>query len=338
MVERHLTRADLRGKTIDSHSHVGVELKMYCRNEYPYAETAEGIYYKQLSSGVDVNVVFPFSVDLYCDPSALIKGERIPAENPASVTPYKLENRILMREIFDFRPEISERLIPFVSVDPARDVAGQLEELEKLEERYPIYGIKINPVACQSKASALLDDGKVFLDFAASRDIPYIFHATTVANDIYSQASDILEIAERRPELRFCLAHAMLFNKECLDVARQMDNVWVDTAALKIQVDLVNQLLADGVLSHSSLIDADFSDHRRVMRTLCEMYPKTIVWGTDSPAYTFHCTRLQGDGNAQEFSLTGRYEDEVEALDSLNRELRGKVSNGNTLNFIFGKK
>ena len=68
MKQKHLSRNALRGKVIDVHSHVGVELKHYSCLEYPYAQTAEGIYYQQLSGGVDVNVVFPFTVDLYCEP------------------------------------------------------------------------------------------------------------------------------------------------------------------------------------------------------------------------------------------------------------------------------
>ena len=336
MSRKRLTCGSLRGKTIDCHSHVGVALKMYAGMEYPYAETAEGIYYKQLSSGVDLNVIFPFSVDLYCDQSALMKGEVIPVENPLSDTPYKVENRILMREVFEFRPAISNRFIPFVSVDPARKISGQIEELERLEEEYPIYGIKINPVGCQSKASALLEEGEVFLDYAASRDIPFIFHAVTVPNDIYSQASDILKIARMRPDLRFCLAHAMIFNKVALDEADAMDNVWVDTAALKIQMDMTNILVEDGVIERSSLVDADFADHAKLAEFLCETYPNTIVWGTDSPAFTFHCERFQGDGNVQRFSLNGTYEDEVAALNFLNAESRMRVSNVNTLKWLFG--
>jgi predicted TIM-barrel fold metal-dependent hydrolase len=304
--------------------------------EYPYAETAEGIYYKQLSGGVDVNVAFPFTCDLYCDWKSLFNGVVAHGEDAVSDTPYKVENRVLMREVFDFRPELSRRFIPFVSVDPAREVAGQIRELERLESRYPIYGIKINPVGCQSKALALLDEGSVFLDYAADRDIPFIFHSVTVPVDIYSQAADILRIAERRSALRFSLAHAMIFNKEMLERADAMENVWVDTAALKIQVDLVNRFVDDGLVERGSLISADFADHRLVMRALCEMCPETILWGSDSPAYAFHCVREQGGGNRQDFFLSGKYEDEVDALNSLDRDIRGRVSNTNTLDFLFG--
>jgi len=336
MIKKHLDRKSLKNTVIDGHSHIGVEIKMYCRGEYPYAQTAEGIYYKQLSSKVDVNVVFPFSVDLYCEPIKLLDSQRVPAKEPLSDVPYKVENLILMREVFDYCPELSTRFITFISVDPARDVSGQLEELKKLEEKYPIYGIKVNPVGCQSKASELLGKGKAFLDFAAQRDIPLVFHATTAPNDEYSQASDIFKIVEQRPDLRFCFAHCLLFNQEFLERAKQSPNVWVDTAAFKIQVDLVNQLIEDNVINRKALIDADFSDYRKVMTTLCQMYSDTIVWGTDSPAYTYNCRRLQGYDIYQDFSLKGRYEDEVMALRTLSSDIQKKISNQNTLDFIFG--
>jgi predicted TIM-barrel fold metal-dependent hydrolase len=338
MSRKHLTHGSLCGKTIDSHSHVGVALKMYGLGEYPYAETAEGIYYKQISAGVDVNVVFPYTFDLYCDQKSMMNGEVVPAADPVSEIPYKVENRILMREVFDYQARLSQRFIPFVSVDPGRDVRGQIVELEALEREYPIYGIKINPVACQTKALELLYAGKDFLDFASERDIPFIFHSVTIPTDVYSQAADIFKIVEKRPDIRFCFAHAMLFNRHFLELAAKTSNVWVDTAALKIQVDLMTQLVAEGVVERSSLIDTDYTDHLKVMETLCDICPDTLLWGSDSPAYSFHCQRLQGDGMLQDFSLTGAYEDEVAALNSLDSDIRGRVSNANTLNFIFGKE
>ena len=166
MVEKHLTRDDLQGKVIDAHSHVGVAIKEYCSEEYPYAQTAEGLYYQQLAGGVDVNIVFPFSADLYFEPTKLRAGEKIPAREPLSKSPYQVENRVLLREVFDYRPWRANRFVPFVSVDPGRDVSGQLAELEDLEKKFPIYGIKVIPVGCQSRALELLGQGEPFLDFA----------------------------------------------------------------------------------------------------------------------------------------------------------------------------
>lgn len=336
MANKHLSKADLKGKVIDAHSHVGVSIKMYSRGEYPYAQTIEGLYYQQLSGGVDVNVVFPLCADLYFEPEGLLQGNLIPAAKPLSDIPYKTENLLLMREVFDYCPELSDRFVPFVSVDPARDVAGQIKELESIEKKYPIYGIKVIPVGCQSRALELLDKGKSFLDFAAERNIPFLFHATTIPNDEYSQASDIFKIIDRRSELRFCLAHCLIFNKHFLDLADEAPNVWVDTAAMKIQVDVANEMVEQKLIKSSDLIDADFNDYREVMKTICQMYPDTIIWGTDSPAYVYHCMRQQGKGLSQEFALKGTYGNELEALNSLSATQRTKVSNANTLEFLFG--
>ena len=279
MAIKYLLRKDFIDKVIDAHSHIGVEIKQYCRGEYPYAQTAEGIYYQQLSSDVDVNVVFPLSNDLYCEPVKLLEGERIPAKEPLSAIPYKTENQILMREVFIYCPELSKRFLPFVCVDPVREVKAQISELEKLEKDFPIYGIKVNPVGCQSHVSELGVKGRAFLEYAEERKIPFIFHATTVPNDEYSQASDIFKIIEQRPALRFCMAHSLLFNRDYLKMAEETPNVWVDTAAIKIQVDLIRNMLEENKISSSDLIDADFSDYRKVLLTLAEQYTDTIIWG-----------------------------------------------------------
>ena len=64
---RRLGPEDLAGKVIDIHSHAGVSLKAYMRTEFPYCQSFEDLYYRQIACGVDANVVFPFSEDLYFD-------------------------------------------------------------------------------------------------------------------------------------------------------------------------------------------------------------------------------------------------------------------------------
>jgi hypothetical protein len=148
---------EFTGKTIDAHSHTGVSLKAYGRMEYPYAQSIEDLRYRQLSAGVDINVVFPFSPDLHFSLTDLIEsGEVKKAEFPLSPSPYAVENRLLMREIYDYCPEASAHFIPFVSADPGRAVSGQLAELKGLEEEYPVYGLKIIGVACQTRVTELL--------------------------------------------------------------------------------------------------------------------------------------------------------------------------------------
>jgi hypothetical protein len=87
----------------------------------------------------------------------------------------------------------------------------------------------------------------------------------------------------------------------------------------------------------SARFDADYSDHKAVMIALAERFPDTIIWGTDSPAYSYICRRKQGEGSYAEFRLKAVYEDEKEALDALPEELRLKACNINSVRFLFGE-
>lgn len=335
MKRKRLTADDLKDRVIDCHSHLGVSLKSYACMEYPYAQSLEGLYYRQKSAGVDVNIVFPFSADLFFDPAGFKNDEKRPAVNPLSEAPYKIENETVMREVFVFNPELSHRFIPFVSVDPAREVEKQLECLLELEESYPIYGIKVVPVGCQSKITALLEEGRAILEFAGRRNIPFLFHTTADASEDYSYAADCFEVIEENADLRFCLAHCIGFHKGFLDKAAEMPDVWVDTSALKIQVQCArenNRIAAP----EESRFKADYSDHTAIMKRLVEEYPDTMIWGSDSPAYAYICRRRQGENSFLDFRLKASYEDEKAALDSLPVELRMRACNGNTTRFLFG--
>jgi predicted TIM-barrel fold metal-dependent hydrolase len=331
----HLTREALSGKIIDVHNHVGISIKSMANLEYPYAATVEGIAYRQRACNVDVSVVFPYTPDLYFDPVALAAGRMVPAQAPLSPAPYAAENAMVAAEVFRFCPELSHRFIPFVCLDPGRAVAEQVHHLMALAETYPIYGIKVSPILCQSPVARLLQDGAPLMDLAVERGWPVLFHAVCDPREGYSHASDIFRIIAAYPTLRYCLAHCLGFHRGFLDEADAAGNVWVDTAALKIQVELVHAgspLLATG----RDRFDADYSDHRSVMRSLAEQYPETIVWGSDTPAYSYIMRRQQAEGYVEEFRLKGTYEDEKAALDALPPALRERVSNLNTLDFLMG--
>lgn len=335
MVEKHITADDLRNKIIDCHSHVGLALKPYVCHEYPYAQTIEGLYYRQKAAGVDVNIVFPASASLFFDPAYFEKGEMRPAKNPLSAFPYAIENEMLMLDVFEFNPEHKDRFITFVSVDPGREVAGQINLLGELEKRFPIYGIKISPVECQSKITSLLDEGKPFLDYAADRDIPFLLHTTVDPLEEYSHAAMTFQVIDKNPHLRFCLAHCIGFHRGFLQRADAMPNVWVDTAALKIQVQSTHEGHR-AMATAQERLEGDYSDHAKIFGALMARYPDTIIWGTDSPWYAFICRRKQGEDSYLDFRLKGRYEDEKAALDSLPEDLRTKACNTNSLKFLFG--
>ena len=337
MVERQLGPCDLAGKVTDIHAHLGMSIKNYARLEFPYGQTAEGLYYRQVANGVDFTTAFAVGPDLYFEVATLVReGRRLPAHDPLSEVPYDIENRMLFTEIFDYCPEYSDRFLPFVCIDPGRAIDGQLKALQRLGEGYPIYGIKCSPVACQSPVTELLGRGAPLLDFAADHDLPFLFHVTTDPQEGYSGVTDTLDLVETHPELRFCLAHCCGFDRRSLDRAAALPNAWVDTAALKIQVQMVHE---DSPLMPppDERIDTNYANHIEVMASLIRAYPDTIVWGTDSPWYSFISRRMQAPGVYSEFRLKATYEDEKAALDALGSDARERACVTNSIAFLFGR-
>ena len=81
---------------------------------------------------------------------------------------------------------------------------------------------------------------------------------------------------------------------------------------------------------------ADLRDYRGVFRQLVQAYPKTMIWGSDSPAYTYIARRRYADGSHVEFKLQGSYEQERAALDCLDSKQQHMVASRNTCRFLFG--
>jgi predicted TIM-barrel fold metal-dependent hydrolase len=260
----------------------------------------------------------------------------VPASPPLSEAPYALENRLVMQEVFLFCPEWSDHFLPFVSMDPGRAIGGQIAALDLLTEEYPLYGVKISPIFCQSPITALLSEGRPLVEWAAERNLGFLLHISADPDEAYSQVRTTFDLTQEFPEVRFCLAHCAAFDKRVLEASSAAPNVWVDTAALKIQVQAAlenNPAMA----APADRFESDYTDHRRVLADLAEAYPDTIVWGSDSPAYSYICRRKQAEGHWLDFRLKGSYEDEVAALDSLNSELRQRVGGESALDFIFGR-
>jgi predicted TIM-barrel fold metal-dependent hydrolase len=336
-IERHIRREDLVGKVIDAHSHIGIALREAAQINFPYCSSAEDLAYRHKANGVDFGVVFPIAPALYYDLATLIEtGELKPAARPISPVPYERENRLVLTDVYRFCPEHSHRFLPFISVDPGRLIDEQIAILEELEQEFPIYGVKIHPLFAQSKALALLNVGAPLLEFFAVRNWPVLFHTTTDPADPFSQAVDILDVAERHPEMRFCLAHCVSAHRPSLDRAAALPNVYVDTAALKIQVELFRSEKAVGDSRSAEMLDVDYSDHVRFFQALVDLYPTTMLWATDSPYHSYITIRYLSHGVYREFRLKGTYEQEKEALDGLSPAQRAQV-NQNTVRFLFGE-
>jgi predicted TIM-barrel fold metal-dependent hydrolase len=335
--KRRRSREDFEGKAIDCHTHVGISLKAYMRGEYPYAQSLEDLLVRLDHFGVDAAVAFPYASDLYFDLHALRTGDARPAAQPLSAFPFQVENSMLLREVYEFFPEATGRFVPFAMVDPGRRAKEQVAFLRDTHDEWPVYGLKVSPVLSQVEVTELLGAGAEILQYAAEEDLPVLLHTTVDPSETYSHAEKAFRVVRKHPELRFCLAHCIGFHRGYLDEADAMPNVWVDTSALTIQVELT---YADHPIGAPTAdrVDADFSDHTAVMRALTDRYPDTILWGSDSPCYTYVSRRRGGDGTVQEFAARARYGDEKDALDRLSSALREKACSTNTIQFIFGSR
>jgi hypothetical protein len=81
---------------------------------------------------------------------------------------------------------------------------------------------------------------------------------------------------------------------------------------------------------------SDYRDHKRVFRDLVAEFPNTMLWGSDSPAYSYVTRRRYPDGSVVEFNLHGTYAKEKAALDSLAEPERLLVAGTNSCRFLFG--
>lgn len=203
-----------------------------------------------------------------------------------------------------------------------------------LKQEFPIYGLKIVPIACQTKVTKLLEEGEVFLEFAAERNWPILFHVTADTREGFSGAQETFQVIAKHPEIRYCLAHCISLNRKYLEMADALPNVWVDTSALKIQVQLAYENNPIMALPPDRL-ECDCSDHLKVMQALVEHFPETMVWGSDAPYHSYITRRLQAEGQYHDFRLKGTYEQEKAAWDVLSPEQQSQLRS-NALEFIFG--
>lgn len=312
--------------TIDCHNHVGIELFHYFTDSFPYCQHLTHMTDEGRRLGVDRWIVFPFVSNLGLDLHALQRGEI--ADGPSKNVPYAFENRRLLHEIYELFPEDGKDTIPFVMFDPARNISGQVEALRALREEYPFAGLKTQTTITRSPITHLKDQAKVFLELAAEWDLPMLIHSSVLESDIWAQARDILDIVEAHPEVRFCLAHSLRFDREQLDRLAALPNAWFDCSAHRIHCDLA-VMDSPSVAPASRRFESDYTQSGQVLRDLAEAYPDKLMWGSDSPFYSYVARH---DGKT--LSLLSTYEQEVADLRSVPQPLQKKIAETNTLNFL----
>jgi predicted TIM-barrel fold metal-dependent hydrolase len=311
---------------IDCHNHLGVDLFFYLNGYSPYAQDLPALVTEGRHCGVDRWVVFPMVANLTFDVAAMRATKLV--GGGCETVPYAFENERMLREIYELYPDLGRATLPVVILDPARETAAQVKKLRALHARYPFYALKIQATMIQSDVGALLHEGRVFLDFAAEFNLPFIIHSSVAPEDTWSQATTILRVAEATPGVRFCLAHSCRFDRTCLDRVAALPNTWFDCSAHRIHCQGVQDKLGF-VAPPERRFAADYRDPAAVLRALAEAYPTKLMWGSDTPFQSY-----VADLGTEVLSLRSTYRQEVDCVRALPDPLRTAVSQDNTLAWL----
>ena len=321
---------------LDVHTHVGVDPKLYLGHSLPFCRSLDVSRAEAADVGITHSVCFPWVTSLYYDLQELAKtGKVLVTGNGVGQAPYHFENEQMLRQLYETFPEFVPHFIPFVIVDTMRETAKQVEILTALLEKYPFYGIKVHPRDAQAHVMTLDAEGTPILEFARAHDFPILVHAAATDIDPLSQVTDILELAMRHTDLRWCPAHFCGFNEGLFDRADKMDNVWVDSAAMSIGCDTV----LDGMKIYETgpaKIDADYAKPEDVFRALAERFPDSFMFGTDNPAHTWIDNTTYASGETIRYELHSSMGREKTMLSLLSGEALEKVAHRNALAFIEG--
>lgn len=276
-------------------------------------------------AGVNYWMVFPMVAHLGLDIVAL-RERRVEESHSPKDIPYAFENRRMMEEIHVLFPETRPWILPLVMVDPLRRVKEQVRELRKLRETYSFVGLKIQATMIQSPIRNLLNQAREFLELAEEWDIPFLIHTSYLKTDTWSQSHDICDIAEQTPGVRFCLAHSCRFDQTALDRVAAMPNTWFDCSAHIIHCRAAQRGMKIVPPAESKeRFPSDYSNPARVLLDLAETYPGKLMWGSDSPAYSYIDKTI---------NLACTYREELDCLKCLPEPLIAEIACNNTLHFL----
>lgn len=308
---------------IDCHNHLGVDLFFYLNGYHPYAQDLPALVTEGRHCGISRWVVFPMVANLTFDVAAMRRAKL--AAGGVEMVPYAYENERMLREIYELYPDLGRMTLPFVILDPLREPAAQIRRLRELHRQFPFYGLKIQATMIESDIRSLLTTGRGFLELAAELDLPFLIHSSVAAHDKWSQASDILDVAAATPHVRFCLAHSCRFDRACLDRVAELPDTWFDCSAHRIHSEGVTRGF-DYVAPAERRVEADYGDPTAVLRTLAELYPKKLIWGSDTP-FQSYVAKI----NDTFVSLRSTYAEETECLRALPEATQNAIAHDNLL-------
>lgn len=180
------------------------------------------------------------------------------------------------------------------------------------------------------EAEALLPafEGQSRREIFREWNVPMLIHSSVLPSDIYSQASDILDIVQKWPDVRFNVAHSCRFDAPCLQRLSALVNCWSDVSAHGIHCELASQNNPI-VAAPKRRFVSDYEDPAAVLRGLATAYPRKMLWGSDSPYHSFAAC-VEGENLA----LMSSFERESGFFHALPDALKSQVGWQNALDWL----
>lgn len=315
---------ETRPTIIDAHTHTaGVDFYNLFIPRYPLAQSTKDLMFKMDSLGIDYAIVLPMPFPMYYDPREVRRNNKW-VQTGLEEFPYQVLNKSLLYETANYQ----DRVFPFLAVDPREKVDEQARFLERNILNGRVFGLKLHTLATSSPAPRL--DESPFVDLLEQFDLPILIHSGR--SDITSPLN-ALEFAKKHPKIRVCIAHLAGFDRSALQIAQEIDNVFLDTSPFLSHCKFAEQGI-DRYVSQDRF-ETDYGNPLEAMTDLSEYLKGKLIWGSDEPWTSISSP----DGNAlSEFS----YSEERAVLSKLIEHGKAKtvkeIGMASTLHFIFGNR
>jgi predicted TIM-barrel fold metal-dependent hydrolase len=306
----------------DVHTHIGLDAGFYLRGWWPYASTAADLLLQMDAQGIDRAVALTFVLPSAFDAYAFAERNEV-ALLPGRF-PFDRENELLHAELA--RVDSKHRLMQFAMFDPSREVARQVESLERLFMRGkpPIFGLKTQSTVIRSPIRALLDEGRPIMELAAQYKMPVLFH--TSVNDPWAQVADCLDVAQAFPTVRFNLAHSLRFHERFLRTAAELPNVWVDCAAHLAHCELARND-SPAVAPAAQRVKCDYAKPVAAFEAIHAILgPNKYLWGSDNPFMSWCDDKLR---------MVYTYKQEMAVVNALTEAVRCDVLSDGPTSWLF---
>ncbi len=300
---------------IDVHTHIGINAKRLFAGIYPSCQGVIDILLKMDLAEVDYAITFPFEATLFDNPNDYSNL------NPTGLMdfPYAKENQYLLQ----YTKQLGNgRLLPFINIDPKREIDKQLAQIEIWSKQYQIFGIKVHTKSMQTRGDELIDSP--FIPIIKKHNWPILFHS--YMQEI-AHPSCILKFALAYPDIRVGIAH---LGGGIVEFYQELDkykpsNVFIDTSPF---IASCKDLPYDSKNRGFNILDLPYNQPVETLKKLMDIYGGYLMFGSDEPFTTY----VNPSEDAQ--TTISTVVDEMKIVNSLDPEYKKQLTETNPIRFL----